>query len=115
MNQSFARRHARPAGVRPTLAQVEENYIRKVISETNDLYEAARVLDVNQSTLWRRLHKAPPTKIVPLHPPDPMCGTEAQHWWALRKEQDDRMDGEIAWLKEFAVLLRGTATGSQAA
>ncbi|MBS1371707.1 MAG: sigma-54-dependent Fis family transcriptional regulator [Lentisphaeria bacterium] len=39
---------------RPTLAQMEEEYIRHVLAAAGSLQEAAEILGVNQATLWRK-------------------------------------------------------------
>jgi transcriptional regulator with PAS, ATPase and Fis domain len=47
-------------GVRPTLAELEESYIRRVLAETKgDKVAAARILGISVRTLQRRFHLAP--------------------------------------------------------
>lgn len=39
---------------RLTLEQLEENYIREVLTTSSSLVEAASILGINQATLWRK-------------------------------------------------------------
>lgn len=39
---------------RPTLEQLEDDYIREVLDSTASLQEAAAILGINQATLWRK-------------------------------------------------------------
>lgn len=39
---------------RPTLEQLEENYIKEVLHSASSLQEAAEILGINQATLWRK-------------------------------------------------------------
>lgn len=43
-----------PLHARPTLEQLEENYIREVLTASSSLVEAASILGINQTTLWRK-------------------------------------------------------------
>ena len=45
-----------PAGI-PSLDQVEENHIRRVLAATQTLEEAARILGIDVATLWRKRKK----------------------------------------------------------
>jgi DNA-binding NtrC family response regulator len=56
-------------GLRPTLVELEERYIRRVLEETKgDKVAAARILDISVRTLQRRFHAEPDPPSTPSAP-----------------------------------------------
>jgi len=52
---AFSRAEATPAiGDPVSLEKIEEEHIRRVLASTGSLQEAAKVLGIDQATLWRR-------------------------------------------------------------
>ncbi|MFZ5949196.1 MAG: sigma-54-dependent transcriptional regulator [Candidatus Rifleibacteriota bacterium] len=49
-----AKKQGAPAGNRQTLQQVEAEYIRKIINQSQSLREASEILGIDIATLWRK-------------------------------------------------------------
>lgn len=81
----------------PTLREVEADYINKVISETRNLAEAARVLDIDPSTLWRKFRRKVRT-VTRLWEDEAIA--HEHHLWALQRLQMERLEAEndMLWL-----------------